>query len=135
MLYPVDQVRNFVTRLNHPEGLAVGRDGTIYAGGEAGEVYRISPDGKKVEVMANTGGFCLGITLGRDENIFICDMDKRAVLKVTQKGKVKVYADSVDGRKFTFPNFSVFDSAGNLYFSDSGEWKKGSGVVYRAGTN
>jgi len=46
MLYPADQVRNFVTKLNHPEGLAVGRDGTIYAGGEAGEVYRISRDGR-----------------------------------------------------------------------------------------
>ena len=89
MLYPVDQVRNFVTELNHPEGLAVGRDGTLYAGGEAGEVYRISRDGKKVETIANTGGFCLGITLDQDENIFICDLKRRAVLKVTQKGKVK----------------------------------------------
>ena len=135
MLYPVDQVRNFVTKLNHPEGLAVGRDGTLYAGGEAGEVYRISPDGKKVETIANTGGFCLGITLDQEENIFICDMDKHAVLKVTPKGKVKIYADSAHGRTFRCPNFSVFDSSGNLYVSDSGEWKQGSGVVYRIAPN
>ncbi len=135
MLYPVDQVRNFVTKINHPEGLAVGRDGTLYAGGEAGEVYRISPDGKKVETIANTGGFCLGITLDQEENIFICDMDKHAVLKVTPKGKVKIYADSAHGRKFRCPNFSVFDSTGNLYVSDSGEWKQGSGVVYRIAPN
>ena len=42
MLYPVSEVRNFVTGLDHPEGIAVGLDGTLYAGGEAGQIYRIS---------------------------------------------------------------------------------------------
>ena len=70
MLYPVSEVRNFVVGLDHPEGLAVGRDGAIYAGGEAGQVYRIAPDGKHVETIANTGGFCLGVTLDRQENIY-----------------------------------------------------------------
>ena len=37
MLYPISEVRRLVNRLNHPEGLAVARDGSIYAGGEAGE--------------------------------------------------------------------------------------------------
>ena len=64
MLYPIEKVGVFAQGLDHPEGLAVARDGTVYAGGEAGQVYRISPDGKKVEVLANTGGFCLGLTLG-----------------------------------------------------------------------
>jgi sugar lactone lactonase YvrE len=35
----------------------------------------------------------------------------------------------VGDRKFTCPNFSVFDSRGNLYFSDSGQWKQANGVV------
>ena len=51
MLYPISEGRNFVTGLDHPEGVAVARDGTLYAGGEAGQVYRISPDGKKSEVL------------------------------------------------------------------------------------
>ena len=63
MLYSISEVRKFATGLDHPEGVAVGRDGTVYAGGEAGQVYRISRDGEHVEVMANTGGFCLGISL------------------------------------------------------------------------
>lgn len=32
MLYPVSEVRTFVAALNHPEGLAVACDRTIYAG-------------------------------------------------------------------------------------------------------
>ena len=131
MLYQVSEVRNFVTGLDHPEGVAVGCDGTLYAGGEAGQAYRISSDGKTVETLANTGGFCLGITLDQEENIYVCDLGRRALLKVSQQGSVTVVAEAVGDRKFTCPNFSVFDSKGNLYFSDSGEWKQANGVVCR----
>lgn len=135
MLYPVSEVRNFVTGLDHPEGVAVGRDGTLYAGGEAGQVYRISSDGKRVETLANTGGFCLGVTLDQDENIYVCDLGRRALLKVSRQGSVTVVAEAVGDRKFLCPNFSVFDSQGNLYFSDSGEWKQANGVVCRLRVN
>lgn len=59
MFYPVSGVRDFVTGLNHPECVAVGRDGTLYAGGKAGQIYRISQNGQKVESIASTSGFCL----------------------------------------------------------------------------
>jgi gluconolactonase len=131
MLYPVSEVRVLVNGLDHPECVAVGRDGTLYAGGERGQVYRISPDGKNVKEFANTGGFCLGLALDRDENIFVCDLRKQALMKVTQRGAVSLLADAVDGVKIRTPNFGVFDSQGNLYFSDSGEWKQGNGVVWR----
>ncbi len=131
MLYEISEVRHFVTGLDHPEGVAVGPDGTVYAGGEAGQIYRISPDAKKVETIARTGGFCLGIALDWEENIYVCDSGRHALLKVTQRGKVTVVADSAGGRKLNQPNYSVFDSQGNLYFSDSGEWKQDNGVVYR----
>jgi gluconolactonase len=131
MLYPISEGPNFVTGLDHPEGIAVGRDGSLYAGGEAGQVYRISSDGKKVETLANTGGFCLGITLDQEENIYVCDLGRRALMKVSQRGSVTVLAEAVGERKFTSPNFSVFDSKGNLYFSDSGKSKQANGVVCR----
>lgn len=47
--------------LDHPEGVATGPDGMIYAGGEAGQVYRIDPDSGQVDEVANTGGFVLGL--------------------------------------------------------------------------
>ncbi len=131
MLYPIEKVGVFAQGLDHPEGLAVARDGTVYAGGEAGQVYRISPDGKKVEILANTGGFCLGLTLDQEDNLYICDCKRKAVLKVSTKGQVSVLVEAVNGRKLIQPNFSVFDSKGNLYFSDSGDWKKTNGVIYR----
>ena len=106
-------------------------DGHVYAGGEAGQVYRISPEGQKVETIATTGGFCLGLTLDRDENLYVCDCAKHAVLKVTQDGKVDHFVYSVRGNPLIQPNFAVFDSKGYLYFSDSGDWKRANGVIYR----
>ncbi|MGH9345016.1 MAG: SMP-30/gluconolactonase/LRE family protein [Terriglobia bacterium] len=130
MLHPVSEVRRFVVGLDHPEGLAVGRDCSIYAGGEAGQVYRIAPDGKHVVTIANTGGFCLGITLDPQENIYVCDAGRKAILKITPDGQVVALVESVAGRGLMNPNFSVFDSRGNLYFSDSGEWKEVNGALY-----
>jgi gluconolactonase len=135
VLYPISGVRNFVTGLDHPEGVAVGRDGALYAGGEAGQVYRISADGTQVKTLGNTGGFCLGITLDKEENLYICDCGRRSLLRMTQAGEVDTIAESVDGRRLVNPNFSVFDSNDNLYFSDSGEWKQDDGVVYRLGAD
>jgi gluconolactonase len=135
LLYPIEDVRIFAAGLDHPEGLAVASDGTVYAGGEAGQVYRISPDGKKAEIIANTGGFCLGLTLDQQDNLYICDCKRKAVLKVSTKGDVNVFVEAVDGIKLIQPNFCVFDSKGNLYFSDSGDWKKTNGVIYRAASD
>lgn len=131
MLYPVSEVHNFVMRLDHPEGVAVWRDANVYAGGEAGQVYRISANGKNVETIGSTGGFCLGITLDREGNLYVCDLGKHAVIRMDQQGIWKVLADCVGDRKLVTPNFSVFDSKGNLYFSDSGEWKQANGIVCR----
>ena len=131
MKFPVTEVKQFVGGLDHAEGIAVAADGTVYAGGEAGQVYRISPDGEEVTEIANTGGFCLGITLDRKGNIFICDLTLHSVIKVNPSRKMSVFADSTDTRKFQTPNFSVFDSDGNLYLSDSGQWKKNNGLIYK----
>ncbi len=131
MLFPVSEVSNFVTGLDHPEGIAVGRDGVLYAGGEAGQVYRIAPDGSRVDVIAKTGGFCLGVTLDQKENLVVCDSLRQEVLKITQQGDVTVIASRIEGRELVSPNFSVFDSRGNLYFSASGEWKKANGIIGR----
>jgi sugar lactone lactonase YvrE len=121
----------FATGLDHPEGVAVGRDGVVYAGGEAGQVYRISPDGSKVHTLGTTGGFCLGLALDRDEHIFICDCKRNAVLVMDQQGRREVFADSAEGRPFRQPNFPVFDRAGNLYVSCSGDWGQTNGFLCR----
>ena len=69
--------------LDHPEGIATGPDGELYAGGEAGQVYRIDrAAGAPVEI-ANTGGFVLGLCLDAAGLIYLCNIDSTpAILRV-----------------------------------------------------
>jgi gluconolactonase len=132
-----DEVRVFVealtgaVRLDHPEGVAVHGDGSIWCGGEQGQVYRIEPDGKGFEQVASTGGFCLGLAFDSASNLFICDMQHRAVMRLDGSSlQVEVFADGVPGHPFRIPNYPVFDSAGSLYVSDSWDMKEpGPGIA------
>lgn len=129
----IDDVTIFCDGLDHPECVAVHKDGSIWAGGEAGQVYRISPDGKQVEEVINTGGFVLGIAFAPDEEwLALCDLKKKCIWRYDlQTGSLSVFATEVDGKSIRIPNYPVFDAQGNLYVSDSGAFREVSGVIYR----
>ncbi len=124
----------FADGLDHPEGLAFDSDGVLWAGGELGQVYRIDQRGRTRE-MFTVGGFNLGLTFSPKQDLFICNLKKHALIHVTRKGKVLNSWTRSGRRKFHTPNFSVFDSEGNLYFSDSGQWMQNDGYVYVLRTN
>ena len=69
--------------LDHAEGIAWGLDGYVYAGGEAGQIYRIGLDGNSLTEIANTGGFVLGLALDASNNIYACDIYNKCVQKIT----------------------------------------------------
>ena len=125
------QFSTLVQGLDHAEGIAWGLDGYVYAGGEAGQLYRISLDGQDLTEFANTGGFILGMALDASNNIYACDIGNRCVQKITPGGVVTTYATGVPNEPFTTPNYPAFDSQGNLYVCDSGDWKVDNGKIYR----
>jgi len=129
-LIPLNRFGVFAEGLDHPEGLAFDADGTLWAGGELGQIYRIDRRGK-VREIARLGGFCLGLTFSRKQDLFVCNFKPGALIHVNRKGRVLHSIERVGSRKLKTPNFSVFDSEGNLYFSDSGDWEKENGCVYR----
>jgi len=120
----------YVDGLDHPEGLAFDSDGVLWAGGEAGQVYRID-DKDRVSEVTNIGGFCLGLTFSSDDELFICNPKLSAVVRVSKSGKASLFVDSAGGRRLVNPNTSVFDSEGNLYVADSGRWLQDDGYIYR----
>ena len=115
--------------LDHPECVAWGPDGYLYAGGEAGQLYRISLSGDITEI-ASTGGFILGVCLDGSENIYACDLKKQAVMRIDRDANVTVYSNGTADRKMKTPNYAVFDRAGNLYVSDSGGWHENNGCIF-----
>ena len=106
-------------RLDHPEGIAVHPDGSIWCGGEHGQVYRVESDGSTFEQVASTGGFCLGIAFDIRANLFICDLHHRAVMRMDAENlRVEKFSSGVPGHDFRIPNFPAFDAAGRLYVSE-----------------
>jgi gluconolactonase len=107
-------------QLDHPEGIAVHPDGSVWCGGERGQIFRLDPDGASIEEMATTGGFILGMAFDRAGNLFVCDMKHAAVFRVEpSSGRVDRFSDGAPGRPFKIPNSPAFDAAGHLYVSDS----------------
>jgi gluconolactonase len=117
------------TGLDHPEGVTVGPDGSLVAGGEAGQIYRIDDEGS-LEI-ATTGGFIYGVTVAGSGDVFACDFGHASVMRISATGAVSTYSRGTDQRPMRVPNFAAFDDAGNLYVTDSGEWGDDDGLVFR----
>ncbi len=125
------QISDYVHGLDHPEGIAWGMDGYIYAGGEAGQVYRIDPANPEAKVFANTGGFLLGLALDSSHNIYACDAGQAVVQRITPEGRVTTYSSGCPGEQMILPNYPAFDRQGNLYVCDSGKWKDDNGKIFK----
>lgn len=132
-------------RLAHPEGVAIDRDGNVWCGGELGQIYRISPDGTQRELIASTGGFCLGMAFDAAGDLFICDLAHAAVFRLVVSSRTLTrFATGVPGHRFRIPNYPAFDPDGRLYVSDSWRLREpgpgilrfepdGSGELWHAG--
>lgn len=116
--------------LDHPEGVAWGPDGHLYAGGEAGQLYRIETSSRSLEEFASIGELILGIALDADLNIYACSPGHSSVVRVAQSGTWKVYSSGSDDRDMVAPNYPVFTSTGRLFVSDCGQWDANDGCLF-----
>jgi gluconolactonase len=133
MALTIDNVSVFADGVDHSECVCVHPDGSIWAGGEAGQIYRISPDGSKIEEVNSTGGFILGIAFSNDASwLAVCDSKHHCVWKLDiASNKLTKIADGADGEKFNIPNSVVFDQQGRFYVSESGGFRKVIGKIMR----
>lgn len=117
--------------LDHPECVCLSDDATMYAGGEAGQIYRIASDGT-TKTIAETGGFVLGTALDGNGSLYVCDIKHRAIISIDPGGKVSIISSGTVDRPMSVPNYAAFDAMGNLYVSDSGDYwsHPGTGCIY-----
>src|SRR5665213_3772723 len=113
---PIDRFEIFATGLDHPECLAFDRTGTLWAGGEAGQIYSISPTGA-VQTIAETGGFSAGIAWTPDDaELFVCN-PRHGILRVSRSGQWSVFSKSLGSHQLVSPNYGVFDRHSNYSVS------------------
>jgi gluconolactonase len=116
--------------LDHPECCAFDRDGNLWAGGEAGQIYRIAPDGSH-EIVAQLPGFCAGIAFSPDDQELFACVAGVGVVAVAKNGKTRLFAAEAGSRQIATANYTVFDRSGRLYVTDSGGWMKHTGRILR----
>lgn len=122
-ILPKDRLRVFFDgiwsepRLSHPEGVAVGPDGWIWCGNQDGDICRIAPDGSRIERVASTGGFLLGLAFDGDRALYACDLKHAAVFRLELASGMLARLDAPGLR---IPNYPVVDRQRNrLLVSDS----------------
>ena len=130
-LMRLDEFSFLCEGMDHPEAVAWGPDGFVYAGGESGQLYRIDLNTGKFQEFANTGaGHVLGgICIDAEANVYVCD-PTRGVVKATPDGQVTTYSDGSPDEKMIMPNYPTFDARGNMYVSDSNGWDQANGRLY-----
>jgi len=126
---PIEQFEIFATAIDHPECVAFDRHGILWAGGETGQIYQIQSDGK-AQIVASLGSFCAGLAFSPAGELFVCN-PALGIVRVQPNGEFSVFATHAGEHKLICPNFGVFDSAGNYYVTDSGQWKKDNGYLIR----
>ena len=121
-------LRTLANGLDHPEGVCwCPTRGAVYAGGEAGQLYRFALDGGRVETVATVpGGFLLGMAVDAGGNVYAADANSGYVQRISPDGRIAPYGDRIG-----YPNSPAFDHDGNLWVTDSGAWDAVSGGLAR----
>lgn len=130
---PIDSFEIFATGVDHPECIAFDGNGDLWAGGEAGQIYRISPEGK-VELVMTMGGFCAGLAFSPNNSLFVCN-PQHGIVRVKADGTFTIFASHAGEHKIICPNYGLFDLAGNYYVTDSGQFRKRNGYLLRFAPN
>ena len=128
---PLSAISTLAAPVDHVEAVAVAPDGSIWGGGEAGQLYRIDPAGS-FEQIADTGaGGLLGLAFDARGRVYACAPERHAVVRYDlASASLDMYVSAAGGTALRIPNFCVFLADGSLVVSDSGSDQVGT----RAGT-
>ena len=126
---PIDAFEIFATGIDHPECLAFDRQGVLWAGGEGGQVYRVSPE-REVKQVTSLGSFNAGLAFSPADELFVCN-PQLGIVRVSANGGQSVFASHAGTHKLVCPNYGLFDAAGNYYVTDSGNFRKRNGCLIR----
>ena len=94
-------------------------DGLVYTGTEDGSIFRLRPDGSRIDRVGHTGGRPLGLELLPDGRILVADADRGLLALDPYDGGVETLVTSVNGRRMRLCNNAAVAANGDIWFSDS----------------
>jgi gluconolactonase len=119
-------LRALAEGLDHVEGICWDPErGCLWAGGEAGQVYRVEIDGTVRVVSTIPGGALLGVALDGVGRLYLCDPGNHRVWRVLGDGAYEPFGDPIE-----YPNYASFAADGRLYVSDSGSFDEATGKLF-----
>ncbi|HEX2293661.1 MAG TPA: SMP-30/gluconolactonase/LRE family protein [Gaiellaceae bacterium] len=119
-------IETLVEGLDHPEGVCWDpAAGVLWAGGEAGQLYRVDLGRRRAEEVARAPGFVLGLAVDGRGRVVLCSTE-RGALYVLDDGAVRPVRDDL-----ATPNSPAFAPDGTLYVSETGRWRAADGQILR----
>jgi len=101
------------------EDVLVAPTGFVYTGTEDGSVFRVHPEGSRIDRVGQTGGRPLGLEMLPDDRILVCDARRGLLALDPRTGAVEVLTSLVDGQRMKFCNNAAVHSSGDIFFSDT----------------
>jgi len=101
-----------------PEHVVIAKDGKLYTTVASGNILCMNPDGKALEVFANSGGRVLGFDFDAAGNLIAADAVK-GLLSISPDKKITVLANKVGTDPIRYADAVVVTGNGKMYVSDA----------------
>lgn len=104
--------------ISAPQGIAAAPQSSPFVTGAGGQITHLL-NIKTAGVLAKTGDILEGITSDRAGDLYVADVSRKAVLKVTQWGTISVFANSCGGEPIGHPARVTVGGDTAIYFTDA----------------
>lgn len=113
---PAGEVSLFASGLYGSSGNAIDGEGNLLQASFFGDfVVEIDRNGKTIRKYTENLDGPVGITIGSDENMYVCNCKGNSITKFSRDGQSKVIAQ---GSQFSCPNGITVDPNGDLYVTN-----------------
>lgn len=99
-----------------PEDVLVDK-GHVFTGLDDGRIVRLTPDGRRLDLVADTRGRPLGLEWYPDGRLLVCDAKRGLLLVSRQSGETEVLVPRGPGLRVC--NNAAVAADGTVYFTDS----------------